>query len=1071
MEIYSSIRQANLHHKRKVAVSMTMDSGAVQKYTYGALFAESDQYAFQLEQSGIKAGDRVILVAENSPQWQIAFLAIMKIRATAVLIDASLGAEELKSLIQKSDARGIYTSEKVKEKLGDSAQYRVPVMNLDKGGHSFKDSYTVLSPFIPKTEDRDPSIALIIYSSGTTRSAAGIMHTHEAMIKTILMTAKENELTSHERILSVLPNSHIYGVVTCLLGSMLLGASVHYVESMNSENVLRAFKTFKPTVFPCVPKVFEVFEKQIIKKIQGKESTRRLYEVCYPICERVREQTGFNLGKILFRSVHKGFGGRLRLMTCAGAPLDEKVAAFYYALGFDLLITYGLTETNIPTIGNRGNNLTINSCGRPYPRIEVILAHPDETGEGEIYIRSPYMMKGYFRDEEATHAAFDEDGWFKTGDLARVDEKGNVQITGRCKENIVLATGKKVAPVDIETHYTAIPGINELVVSGVSVNGEYDEVHAFVVKEEPHLDEKHLLGLIQERGAQLAQYMKVARVHFLEEIPKTSLQKPKRYLLKKHALEAGDKKIIGSEDELNLQEKAQEVTNEHGLDEIIEKLRMLIIEVTGRDENLVTSEAQLISTLGIDSLTLIEIALKIEEIYQLSVETLLAEDPSIKEIADFINDYQIAHKEAEQKNGQVEERKPLQVAEKTNLHYFIFKAHSLLAHLLYRIKVSHSEVLPKDKGYILCANHVSHIDYLWIGQSLDKNQFMKLCCMAKKEIFKDSFIVRLLRDICGMIPVDRSGMNTEVLRLCKKQLEEQWSLLIHPEGTRSEDGTLGSFKKGAATIAIEAGVPIIPVYIKGGYEIFPKGSKMLKLFNWKEKSRYQVEVIYGDPIEPADLSAEVLTQKVEQAIKELMQVEGDVQEDLSAVAIEVAETVEVEEAIASEEITETEVVASEETIETEEVVASEESNETEVAVDNAETVEVEEIVDGEATTETEEVVNSEETSETEEVVDSEESTETEESIDSKETVEVEEVVASEASNQTQEAINSEKATVCVEMLDEEETTEIEELSEEEKAVEEVAITTLVEEIDTEDDEIISLKDLLECDLEINLIEK
>ena len=386
-----------------------------------------------LETIGVRKGDRIVIAAENSPEWQMAFLAVMKLGATAVLIDASLGGEDLGHLIYQSDSRAIYASDQVKEKIGEISRYRVPVLSI-KEGKPFKDSYKVLSPFIERTVDPDPEVAVIIYSSGTTRSAAGIMHTHEAMIHTIRMTARENELSCSDRILSILPNSHIYGVVTCLLGSMMLGASLHYVESISNENILSAFKTFRPTVFPCVPKVFELFEKQIMKKIEAKDLTKKLYERFFPICMKVREQTGLRLGKFIFRSVHKGFGGRLSLMTSAGAPLDEKVAAFYYGMGFDLLITYGLTETNIPIIGNRGDHITMNSCGLPYPDMDIQLAHPDETGEGEIYIRSPYMMKGYFRDEAATQAAFDEEGWFKTGDLARLDAQGNVQITGRSKK-------------------------------------------------------------------------------------------------------------------------------------------------------------------------------------------------------------------------------------------------------------------------------------------------------------------------------------------------------------------------------------------------------------------------------------------------------------------------------------------------------------------------------------------------------------------------------------------------------------------------------------------------------------
>lgn len=931
MGIYNYINKINSKYKRKTAIAMVMDNGEMIKYTYGRLFEEAGKYASQLTACGIKAGDRIIIAAENSPQWQVAFLAIMKVKATAVLIDASLGEKDLKQLIEKSDARCMYVSHKVKEKIGASPAYRIPVLDLKAGGRPYKDSYRVLSPFIERTKDPDLEVAMIIYSSGTTRSAAGIMHTHQAMINTIRMTVSENELMHYDRILSLLPNSHIYGVVTCLLGSMMLGASVCYVESINNETILNAFKMFKPTIFPCVPKVFELFEKQIIRKIEAKESTKRLFEYFYPICYRMREQTGIRFGKLIFRSVHKGFGGKLSLMTSAGAPLDEKVAAFYYAMGFDLLITYGLTETNIPIIGNRGDNVTIDSCGTPYPKMDVQLIHLDETGEGEICVRSPYMMKGYFRDQESTLAAFDEDGWFRTGDLARLDEYGNVKITGRSKENIVLATGKKVAPSDIENHYTEIPGVDELIISGVPISGEHDEVHAFVVKKGLHLEESHIRQAIQERGEKLAQYMKVAKVHFLEEIPKTALQKPKRYLLKKYALET-DKETETVSVDKEMQELKMNESEMNSLEKIEQSLYQLVMNETGLDKNAVTLQGKLISKVGIDSLAAIEIALKVEAEYKVNIQELLKQDACITEIARFIQATQNEGQEgkaAAQKEGQ-----EITVNAKTKLHYGIFKACTLLAHLLYKVKVTYKKPLPEDKGYIICANHVSNIDYLWIAQSFDETRFSKLCCMAKKELFTDSKITHLLRDVSGMIPVDRGSMNYEIMKLCKKQLQDNWGLIIHPEGTRSHDGELGTFKKGAATIAKDAGVPIIPTYIKGGHDIFPRGRKLPKFFNFETKRRYEVEVIFGEPIYPGEYSVEELIQKVQEAVEILKDGESavsnkaDINQDTEILSHQVLvskeEEKQEESCISEEDVTPEEKTAQEEALVTEIEKAAEE---------------------------------------------------------------------------------------------------------------------------------------------------
>ena len=191
-----------------------------------------------------------------------------------------------------------------------------------------------------------------------------------------------------------------------------------------------------------------------------------------------------------------------------------------------VLITYGATETNIPTLGNLRHNITTDSCGQPYPDVSVKLSD-----SGEILIKSPYMMKGYYNDAESTAAAFD-DGWFLTGDTAVVDEKGFYHITGRVKDSIVLSTGKKVAPDNIETFYSNIAGVLEFVICGVPVgSGGSDEVHAFIVAEEDAIHES-IKKAIHEIGTTLSASMKIMRIHFVESIPRTSLQKPKRYLLR-----------------------------------------------------------------------------------------------------------------------------------------------------------------------------------------------------------------------------------------------------------------------------------------------------------------------------------------------------------------------------------------------------------------------------------------------------------------------------------------------------------------------------------------------------------
>lgn len=849
MGIYKVIYETNKENKNKIAVSIRMDNGDKREYSYGELFEKADIFVERLKNSNVIKGDRVIILAENSPEWNIAYLAIMKMKCTAVLIDSTLSNEEILKLIKQSDARCIFSSPKVISKIGVDSSITIPILNIMDNANTFEGSISKVSEENKGTIDGNEDIALIIFSSGTTKSASGIMHSHEAMINSIKMTSEQNKINDEDRILSILPNTHIYGVVTCLLGSMMLGGRLHYIDSLNSENLLTAFKEFKPTIFPAVPKVYELFERQIVKKIESNVITKYIFKVFLPLCKNIRKLTGLNIGKKVFSSIHKGFGGELRLMPSAGAALDEKVAEFYYSTGFNILITYGLTETNIPVIGNRGDNITTDSCGKVYSNIEVKIANKDESGAGEIYVKSPYMMQGYFRDEEATKEAFDGE-WFKTGDIAILDKKSNIKIVGRSKENIVLATGKKVTPTDVENKYGSIEGVKELVICGVPVNnGEYDEVHAFIVKENKKFDSNKILKEIQERGAKLSLYMKIAKVHFVEDIPKTSLQKPKRYLLKKFALD-NTIKVVSEEKVIDVKRNFCDITSE-----VID----IIIKIGKLDNKLVDENSKIFSELGIDSLGAIEISAYVEERWGVDISSAFYENITISEIVENIKNPK------ENKRILVD----FYLKRKESLHYNIFKFNCGLAHILYKIKVIDKENIPSDSGYIICANHVSNIDYLWIAIEFKKKQFSKLCCMAKKELFNDSFASKLLTDVCGMIPVDRGNVSSELINFCKEKLNDKWGMIIHPEGTRSDNGELGSFKKGAAKIAKEANVPIIPTYIKGAYEIYPKGRSIPKLFNWEKLKRYEVDIIYGEPIYPNNLTEEELTELVKEAVATL----------------------------------------------------------------------------------------------------------------------------------------------------------------------------------------------------------
>lgn len=842
MNIYESVYKQNVSHPNKRAMSVTMNNGDKRVYTYGEVFEKVELYSQKLSAAGVRAGDRVAFVSEGCPEWTIAFFAVCKLRCTAALLDASLTAAELQDFIAQSDVRAAFFSPKTAEKFEGLPPYAFPVFNvLD---------CTVLSGFpatvsaeLPATPDPNEEIACIIFSSGTTRKAAGIMHNHDNLINTTRMTLDVQGLTSEGRFLAIIPNSHIYGVICLVLGPALIGADVHYIESISADAVLGAFAEYHPTVLPAVPKVYELFMTQIMRKIKKSPITAAMFKIFFPICLRLRRKSGSLLGKRLFKSIHEGFGGSLEFLCSAGAPLNKDVAEFYYGTGFNIIITYGASETNIPTIGNVPEDLQTDSCGKPYPPVSVKFSDT-----GEILIKSPYMMKGYFRDPEATAAAFTEDGYFMTGDLGEQDARGNIRITGRSKENIVLASGKKVTPDDVEEKYSDLRGVKEFVICGVPhENTDYDEIHAFVVPEGiTQADRDAIKAEIREKGAKLIQNMRVSTTHFVSEIPRTSLQKPKRYLLKQQALRERT-------------EGEQDLNSAASADGMLAQVIRVVAKIANTAPESVSPETKIFAELSVDSLSSINLALELEDLYKVNIERFYFDDMTVQDVVDALQNKGTQKKAIGQENVDYPQ-------EKTNGDYYTYTFFRNAARFVYKLSVHGKENIPTDKGFIICANHVSKIDYLYVSSAFSKERFKTLCCMAKKELFRNDPFSRKLIKAAGMVPVDRSGINMKTMDSLKKRLHENWGVVIHPEGTRSADGIFREMKSGAAVLAIDAGVPIVPAYINGAFEVFPRDRKIMRFFDWKHMKKLPISVTFGEAIETDGKDVAALTEEVQNAI-------------------------------------------------------------------------------------------------------------------------------------------------------------------------------------------------------------
>lgn len=501
-----------------------------------------------LKNIGIKKGDRVILLCENQPRAVIAFLAILEANATAVLIDPQLPKPDLKKCIDFIDARALLVSQKYLHTIDSEMTRTLAVRNIQNNFTPCEGHHSYVPINLPSL-DTDCDVAAITFTSGTTGHSLGVMLTHSNFIASFQKVGDAINLQKEDRFLSFLPFHHIL-ILTFNLVGLSRGIMITFIEKIDGATILSAMQATRPTLIAVVPLLLDAFLKKIEEEIAKKSKlSQAIIRLMLFVSHKVRSITHFNIGLYLFYKVQKVFGGSMRLMACGGASSDQAILQKLENFGFTIVEGYGLTETIGACIVNPMKKRKLGSVGIPYPGIQAKVQNPDQKGVGEIVVSGSLVMKAYFRNPNATRDAF-RDGWFHTGDLGYIDINGYLTITGRMKEIIVLASGKKVIPTEIEQYYQNIEGIEELAIFGMQQrNSIREEIHAAVVldKKVPiqfEDDPDHIAqyqakikNLIHQRSSQLPVHYRIHRVHFMETLPKTAMLKIKRTLVKSWAEE------------------------------------------------------------------------------------------------------------------------------------------------------------------------------------------------------------------------------------------------------------------------------------------------------------------------------------------------------------------------------------------------------------------------------------------------------------------------------------------------------------------------------------------------------
>lgn len=831
----------------KVAIQIKLPMG-YEHITYHELLESCMSAARELQSSGLKAGDHVCLYGGNTAGWAVSYFAIQIFGGVVVPLDAQLSAGNLLNIISYSDSNAIIADVNhlgELETVLQNYEREVKLFSMEKLGA------------LPEPNDRadlicqkPANVQAIVFTSGTTGEPKGVMLTFENIMSNIQALINFTGVSPSDNVLSILPLNHAYPCIVGLLSPLFAGATVTFSHSLKGSDLFDVIKETGVTVFPGVPKMFTLIDREIFNRVHSLPVLSRfIFWILYTLAAWIRKTTGLRLGKLVFRSIHEAFGKRLRFLASGGARLDPKVSEHFLNLGFLLVEGYGLTETSAVSTLNPLKAPKSGSAGIPIPGVEVRIDSPDSKGLGEICIKGPNVMMGYYKNEKATTAVLHE-GWFHTGDLGFIESDGHIVVTGRLKEMIVLSSGKNIYPEEVEKLYEKIPFAKELcVLPSYDESGSVKGLGMVVVPNEQELISRGVFNKrdrisseITMRGASLPSFMRVTELSlFPEELPRTMLGKIRRSEVERRLRELEQ---AAPKDEISLTPEEEQLMAAPSSIRFLQRLQE-VAKVSGP----FYPGQELSIDLGLDSLTLVQITVVLESEFGLK---LREEDlPDIRSIGDVLKRIrEVPGSAAEEPFKEHFQARSKKIEDVFNINRGIIKRIFMRAvqlvvfvvvGVVFRMRIEGMDKIPKEGPVLLCPNHQSFIDPIVIVASLPGWILDRLLLTGFSELFKKaplSWLVRPLR----VIPIGSADTFGDSLQLTRDGLKRGMSLLLFPEGRRTPTGKIMPARLGVGILSVQAGVPVIPILIAGASDTLSPlhpGFKFAK-----------VRIVVGDPIGP-----------------------------------------------------------------------------------------------------------------------------------------------------------------------------------------------------------------------------
>ena len=503
-------------------------------------------------------GEKVALIGEAAPEWAFSYFALMSVGAIVVPIDKELPVDDMSSIMNTAECSAVVFSTVTEPKINEAREKVATLKTFVEWGDAIPDwAVSIESVKTAGAEkyaagdnsyyDREidiDALATIVFTSGTTGKGKGVMLTTRNICSDMEQGMYNFNITP--RTMCVLPPHHTFGSTVNFVGHFAQGCEIYISSGL--KYIMEELKSFKPTHLVLVPLFVETFYKRILS---AAEKQGKLGGLKFLIgLSNFLRKIGIDMRKKFFgKSVLSNFGGELEMIICGGAALNQNIINFFESIGVTILNGYGITECAPLISCNRNEYRKRGSVGLPIVGGHVKIANPDENGEGEICYKGPNVMIGYYKDEAATAAVFDDEGYFHTGDWGKVELEGDDQwiyITGRLKNLIILSNGKNVYPEEIETDIQGIYGVSEVVVYAGELKEGADGSNPDVIVAEIYPDKEalelrgitdaqaHFEAGVKEINAKNVSYKRVDRVKIRdEEFPKNTSKKITRFKINK----------------------------------------------------------------------------------------------------------------------------------------------------------------------------------------------------------------------------------------------------------------------------------------------------------------------------------------------------------------------------------------------------------------------------------------------------------------------------------------------------------------------------------------------------------